>query len=64
MSGDDVYLLPSDVEKEFSGLTIERLARWRWEKRGPVYSRLGRQVLYQRADLKAFLRENRVLPLR
>lgn len=40
-------------------LSQETLRRWRTERRGPVYQKLGRAVRYQRSDLDAWQRRQR-----
>lgn len=35
---------------------------WRSKSRGPAYTRSGRQILYRRADLDAWLERQRVDP--
>ena len=38
------------------------LANWRYEGRGPAYSKTGKRVLYRGADLISFIERNRVEP--
>lgn len=40
------------------GLTVQTLARWRHEKKGPRYLKLGGAVRYTRAAIDTFLRES------
>ena len=49
------YLSPRQVETIFPGLTPARLARWRWARTGPIYSKVGRQILYRRDAVETFL---------
>jgi hypothetical protein len=44
----------------FPGITADRLARWRWARKGPRYYKAGRNVLYTRADIEAFLEAHAV----
>jgi len=44
------------------GLKPITLRFWRMQKRGPVFSRLGRSIRYSEADLQAFIETNKVLP--
>jgi hypothetical protein len=41
-------------------LSVSTLRSWRSQGRGPVYSRLGRRIVYSREGLDRFLRENEV----
>lgn len=54
------YLPPGQVHLHFPGLTADRLARWRWARVGPAYSKIGRQILYRRADIERFLADSLV----
>lgn len=54
------YIAPKDVEQFYPGITEGRLARWRWAKIGPRYIKAGRNVLYTRFDIEAFLEANAV----
>lgn len=38
------------------------LVAWRREGRGPVYHRIGKKIMYRRADLTAFIQSGRVQP--
>ena len=38
------------------------LANWRYEKRGPAYSKTGKRILYQGRDLIEFVDRHRVEP--
>lgn len=38
-----------------TGFTVEGLRKWRREKRGPRYYKVGRRVLYDKADLVEFI---------
>jgi hypothetical protein len=52
------YLGPVQVTDHYPGITADRLARWRWARTGPRYSKVGRQILYLREDVEAFLIAN------
>ncbi len=56
------YLSPHDVERDYPGLTADRLARWRWAKVGPEYVAAGKQRLYRREAIEEFLSRNTVVP--
>ena len=55
------YLSAQLVEDMFPGLTVERLARWRWAKTGPSYVSAGRQRLYRQDVVEAFLESHTVI---
>jgi hypothetical protein len=40
----------------------QTLASWRSQRRGPEYIKIGRSVLYRRANICAFLAANIVVP--
>ena len=45
-------------------VSVRTLQDWRARRVGPVYTKVGRRVAYDVADLEAFLRANRVEPKR
>ncbi|CAN1547195.1 hypothetical protein MCEMIH16_02011 [Caulobacteraceae bacterium] len=42
---------PTEVAENYSGFTIDWLARRRWDRLPPIYSKLGHKILYKRADI-------------
>jgi predicted DNA-binding transcriptional regulator AlpA len=43
------------------GVTVQRLANWRYRGRGPNYIKLGyRSIRYQRADVEQWLAEHTI----
>lgn len=44
-----------DAAAAFLSLTTQRLANMRTAGAGPAYVKIGRSILYRRADLEAFL---------
>ena len=51
----------NDVEAaKFLRLSPQTLRNWRVQSRGPAYSRAGRAIRYDPADLKDFMAQNRV----
>ncbi len=40
----------------------EKLAQWRYKGIGPAYYKLGRKIIYRRADLNASVEKNRTDP--
>lgn len=53
------YLTPREVS-ELIGLAEITLAHWRYLRRGPRFVKLGRKVMYARADLDSWIAEQRV----
>ena len=47
------YLLPNQLAS-YWGVSINTLRKWRWEGKGPCFVKLGRKVVYRRADIDAF----------
>lgn len=45
-------------------VSVRTLQDWRLQKLGPPYTRLGKRVAYDVADLDAFVQANRVEPTR
>jgi predicted DNA-binding transcriptional regulator AlpA len=41
------------------GLCVKTLRRWRWERKGPAFCKLGSAVRYDPADLRAFIEASR-----
>lgn len=48
-------LFNEQTTAEFLGVTLASLRKWRWEKRGPAFIKLGRLIRYRKADLEAWL---------
>ena len=46
----------------FCGVSVATLRRHRWLKTGPSYLKLNKRVVYDEADLRAWLDRNRVRP--
>ena len=51
---DDAYYRPGDPALDVVA-SRGTLATWRWQGRGPRYTKYGNRVLYLGADLNAFL---------
>lgn len=47
---------------EYLGSTPATLNTWRYLNKGPRYVRMGRKIMYRRADLDAYLAANTVIP--
>ena len=45
---------------EFLSIPATTLTRWRFERRGPAFIKVGKAVRYRRADLERFLETGRV----
>jgi hypothetical protein len=41
-------------------LQPKTLCRWRYERRGPAYVKVGGAVRYRPADLESFVQQNRI----
>ena len=54
--------LSSRKAEDFCDLGDGVLAHMRWKKKGPPFSRIGRKIVYDVADLEAWLKKNRVEP--
>ncbi len=59
---DPERLYLTDDEELTKVWSASTLANWRWEKRGPVYSKTGKRILYLGRDLNAFIDQHRVEP--
>lgn len=52
-------LLDTTASSERLGVARQTMASWRLKGRGPQFIRLGRKVLYDPADLDAYVAANR-----
>ena len=43
------------------GVSVKTLQLWRHQRKGPNYLKLGRRVLYNRADLEKFISSCRII---
>ena len=58
MTRDD--LMTTDQLAEFlGGVALETLADWRKHGKGPVFTKIGKRVMYQRADVDSWLMAQR-----
>ena len=55
-------LIPNEAAA-FLSVSVETLAQWRSQRRGPAYVKLGRAVRYRAHDLEEYLVEHTVAPL-
>jgi predicted DNA-binding transcriptional regulator AlpA len=55
-------LLSQDETALFLGVSKNSLEKWRSERRGPVYVKVGRLVRYRLSDLEAYLTNREVQP--
>ncbi|WP_170474680.1 MerR family transcriptional regulator [Ruegeria arenilitoris] len=58
---DDRIYSPEDPEMRIFG-SVEKLAQWRYHKRGPAFIRIGRRIGYHGTDINAFLTARRTDP--
>ncbi|WP_404473585.1 hypothetical protein [Microbacterium aerolatum] len=49
------FVKPQDVALLIPGLTVKKLAEWRYERRGPDYYKFGRVILYDVSELKEWI---------
>ena len=56
---DTYYYNEKDAAK-FLGLASTTLSRWRWARKGPVFTKLSGAVRYSLTDLEAFADAGRV----
>ena len=52
-------LLDEQRAAEMLTVTKAALRRWRRERRGPAFVRIGRLLRYEQTDLEIFVRQNR-----
>jgi len=48
-------LLNEAAAAHFLGLQPKTLCRWRWERKGPSYCKVGGAIRYRHQDLEAFV---------
>jgi len=53
---DDDQLIHASEAGSYLGLATQTLARWRHEKIGPKYLKLGRRVYYRAGDLRVWIK--------
>jgi hypothetical protein len=58
--GRDV--MNSEEAARFLGLHLHTLYNWKYLKRGPAWTKVGRRTVYLLEDLENFRRRNRVDP--
>ncbi len=61
--GIQKQLLVPEEAAAFLSVSVETLAQWRSQRRGPPYIKLGRAVRYRADDLERYLAEHTVVPL-
>ncbi len=59
MNTENPLVLNADKVAKKLGLSVSTLAKMRLYGSGPVYSKLGRRVVYRLADLEAWIAANR-----
>ena len=53
-------LTPEELVARFRGrVTAATLKTWRWQSKGPIWSRIGGRVLYAVADVEAWEAQQR-----
>jgi predicted DNA-binding transcriptional regulator AlpA len=43
---------------DYLGVKVQTLATWRYQKRGPRYSKVGRMIRYRVSDLDAYMQRH------
>ncbi len=50
---EEIYLETDSLSNRW-GVAINTLAKWRWKKIGPLWTKVGRTILYKLADIEEF----------
>jgi hypothetical protein len=59
---DNKYLTPEEVAERYRGeISVATLRNWRAARRGPSFTKIGKAVLYDVAELDAWDRKNLVI---
>ena len=61
MFDDDRTYVLGDPELEFLG-SKQKLCKWRYQKYGPAWIKIGRKIIYAGSDLNAWIESNRTDP--
>tara|TARA_B100001248_G_C27166969_1_gene356180 strand:+ start:336 stop:545 length:210 start_codon:yes stop_codon:yes gene_type:complete len=40
------------------GISSHTLRKWRWEGRGPKFTKIGRRVMYRKSDIETYANEH------
>ena len=63
VDGDDKPDISTVAAAEYIGSTESTMRTWRSLRKGPPYYRgLGKEILYRKVDLDAFIRSRRIVP--
>jgi predicted DNA-binding transcriptional regulator AlpA len=62
MSGTEETLLTREEAAAFLRKPVGTLAAWAYKREGPPFYRLGRGVVYRRADIERWIERQRVDP--
>lgn len=62
MDTEKLDLLSTEEASVYLGLSAATLNQWRFQKKGPLYIRMGGSIRYRRTDLDAFVETSRVDP--
>jgi excisionase family DNA binding protein len=47
--------LTTEKLAEFLNISVQTLNKWRWEGKGPRFVKLGSRVVYDQADVEAYM---------
>lgn len=53
-----IYLTQDEIASRWR-ISARTLERWRWQKTGPAYTKLGGKVVYAEGDILAYERRRR-----
>ena len=62
MEPNEQEVMGQEEAAKYMCLSPDTLSTWRRERRGPIFIRAGGRVLYFKADILNYLREQRVDP--
>ncbi|NCC23239.1 MAG: DNA-binding protein [Alphaproteobacteria bacterium] len=63
MSFKDEYATHAETAQELN-ISVRTLARWRAERIGPAYTKIGARVYYRRAAITEWVRKHETAPVR
>lgn len=52
---DTRELMDESALAAFIGVAVQTLQKWRWQRSGPAFVKIGRLVRYRRADVERWL---------
>lgn len=58
MENHGSVFLNAKQASQLVGISVSTLAKWRLSGAGPIYSKVGRRVVYQRSQIEAWMKRN------